>query len=94
MPKVVWLPESLRDIERLLVFVREKSPEASKRAAQQIKKAASNLESYPMLGKAMEDDTGRRELSTSFGKAGYILRYRLEGDNIIILRVWHHLELR
>lgn len=36
----------------------------------------------------------RRELYLPFAGGAYILRYRLEGDSVIIIRVWHGREQR
>lgn len=94
MSKVVWSPHALRDVARLFEFIRRKNPQAAGRAAQQIKKAALLLAQKPLLGKPMEGDDVRRELSTAFGKRGYVLRYRCDGEDVFILRVWHYLELR
>lgn len=40
------------------------------------------------------EDREDRELFIPFGQRGYILRHRLQGETIIILRIWHGLEER
>lgn len=95
MPGIVWTRHAVQDLKRLFDFVKEKNPDAARKAAQQISKAAATLIDNPHLGKPMADETGRRELATSFGKNGYILRYMLEDDHtVVVIRVWHYLELR
>jgi len=42
----------------------------------------------------MDDGSERRELIMQFGSGAYVLRYVLDGNLIIILRVWHSRELR
>jgi hypothetical protein len=42
----------------------------------------------------MDDDTGRRELFVPFGVGAYVLRYRLTGENLVVIRVWHSRESR
>ena len=42
----------------------------------------------------MGDGTARRELFTSFGRRGYVLRYMLDGDKVVVIRVWHTRERR
>jgi plasmid stabilization system protein ParE len=95
MAAVRWLPEALDDLERLFEFLREKSPEAAARAARVILDGANHLADVPRLGRAMPDDTGRRELPIPFAAGAYILRYRLDNDDtVIIIRVWHSRERR
>ena len=95
MSQVKWLPAALADIERLYTFLHEKSPEAAARAAQTILDGANLLQSSPSLGRAMPDETGRRELSLAFGAGAYVLRYKLESlDTVVIVRVWHRRENR
>ncbi len=92
---VIWTPESISDLRRLFKFLEEKNPGAAKTAALHILQAADTLLDFPRLGKLMNDDSGSRELPASFGKRGYIIRYRLDdGDTPIIIRVWHFLEDR
>ncbi|HUL12708.1 MAG TPA: type II toxin-antitoxin system RelE/ParE family toxin [Methylococcaceae bacterium] len=55
--------------------------------------AAQLLITHPGIGKRLE---GRqdRELFVPFGQRGYVMRYRLDGDDIVILKIWHALEDR
>jgi plasmid stabilization system protein ParE len=95
MPALRWLPAALNDLERLLGFIREKNPQAAARAAAAILDGADLLLTTPRLGRPMPDETGRRELLVPFGGGGYILRYRLESDDtVVILRVCHSREVR
>jgi len=93
--KVVWTRPALTDLARVINFLKDKNPDAARRAALQINELANHLTKHPALGKPMEDDTGRRELSAPFGKRSYVIRYMLDEDNTaVILRVWHSLENR
>lgn len=95
MPEIIWTRPALEDIERLILFLKDKNPDAARRGALKIKEAADLLMENPHIGKPMEDDTGRREISSSFGKKGYVLRYMLdENGSPVIIRVWHFLEHR
>jgi len=40
MPEVIWLPQALRDVDRLYRFLLEKNPQAAQRAAETILNAA------------------------------------------------------
>jgi plasmid stabilization system protein ParE len=91
--KLVWSPAARRDLVRLRQFTEPHNPGAARRAAAALKKAASLLCEQPGIGRRIE---GRedRELSVPFGDRGYLLRYRLHEDTIVILRLWHGLEDR
>ena len=45
-----------------------------------------------MLGRSLA--SGDRELSVKFGKAGYIVRYRIDPDAVVVARIFHMLEHR
>lgn len=95
MSEVKWLPDALADIERLYAFLRDKNQDAAARAAATILEGAKLLENSLHTGRPMSDDTGRRELFISFGAGAYVLRYRLEKEDIaVVLRVWHSREER
>jgi len=91
--RLVWSPAARRDLIRLRQFIEPHNPAAARRAAAALRKAASLLREQPGIGRRIE---GRedRELPVSFGRRGYLLRYRLHADTIVILRVWHGLEDR
>jgi len=95
VPSLIWLPEALEDIGRLVDFLAEKSPQAAVDAVLCIQAAAVRLERFPEFGAPMNDGTERRQLFAAFGAGDYVLRYRLshEGDPVII-RVWHSREER
>ena len=94
MARLRWLPEARQDIERLYEFLRETSPEAGRRAVRLIRAGAAQLKAFPEVGKPMGDDTGRRELYLPFGASAYVLRYRCEDGDIVVIRVWHGRERR
>ena len=52
------------------------------------------LQDFPETGYLWEPDTDYRELPLRFGAKGYVVRYRLLENQIIIVRIWHSLENR
>ena len=94
MAELVWLPGAWQDIERLFLFLRDKNPQAAKNAIKAIRIGAKQLTSFPEAGRPMEDETERRELTVAFGDSAYVLRYRLDGEIVVIIRVWHGREDR
>jgi plasmid stabilization system protein ParE len=94
MPQVVWLPEALEDTERLRLFLEDKNPKAAARAGHVLQEGAKLLAGFPETGHPMNDGTGRRELFMPFGSGGYILRYIIDGQTVVIVRAWHTKEKR
>ena len=94
MASLYWLPEAQNDIQRLHEFLHEKNAEAAQRMVNTILDGADKLLSFPEIGKPLNDELKRRELFLSFGGGSYVLRYRLDGENIVVIRVWHSRELR
>jgi plasmid stabilization system protein ParE len=92
--KVKWLPDAKDDIERLHEFLRKKNPKAASNAIKAIRAGARKLEAFPQVGRLMDDDGQRRELFVAFGQGGYVLRYMLDDDDVVVIRVWHALEKR
>ena len=94
MSKVIWLPEALEDTSRLRQFLEDKSPAAATRAGQVIQAGTKRLADFPEIGQPMDDGTHRRELFLPFGAGGYILRYMIDNQTVVIIRVWHTKEKR
>ena len=95
MPEIVWLPEALDDLARLLDFLAKENPDAARKAAGAISRGTKLLLSAPAIGRAMREPPARREFAISFGASAYILRYRNdEAGRIVIIRVWHGREAR
>ncbi len=94
MARVRWLGEARDDLERLHGFIAEHSAAAADRAVRTLVQAAGSLAGFPEMGRPSDLEKGFRELSVPFGSRGYVIRYRLHEDDVIIVRVWHALEDR
>lgn len=94
MTTLHWLPEAQNDIQRLHKFLHEKNADAAQRIVNTLLEGADKLLSFPEIGKPLNDDLKRREMYLPFGGASYVLRYRLQGEKVIVIRVWHSRELR
>ncbi len=88
-----WAPEAVRDLVRLREFLGEEYPGAAARAAVRIREAAAVLRDRPELGRAIEDEAFR-DLVAPFGGGAYVLRYRIDEDAVVVVRVWHSKEDR
>ena len=92
--QLIWTRHAAEDVNRLRAFIRLHNPDAAQRAAQAIQKAAALLLQHPAIGHPAHDLPEFRDLWVPFGSRGYVLRYRLDGNRIIVIRVWHSLEER
>lgn len=83
------------DLERLKRFLLPKDPEAARRAVRTIRRRVKILERYPQLGQPLEDPIlGHRDWSIPFGGSGYVARYTIDGEEVVILFVRHFREQR
>jgi toxin ParE1/3/4 len=94
MTSIKWLPEAQDDLKRLHAFIESHSPAAAKRAIDTLIAAIDKLIELPEMGRPWDLDMNFRELPVRFGARGYVVRYRLVDDDVIIVRVWHGLEDR
>jgi len=88
-----WAPEAVQDMVRLREFIGHENPGAATRAALRIREAAAVLRARPELGRAVEDEEFR-DLVAPFGGGAYVLRYRIDEDAVVVIRVWHSKEER
>ena len=90
---LVWSATARDDLIRLREFIQPHNPRAAKQSSEKILKAAKLILDNPAIGKQRE---GRQdyELVTPFGQNGYILRYQIVDQKIVILKIWHSREDR
>jgi len=90
MPRLIWSPEALGDVERLYRFLVPKSRDAAKRAAMTIRQAVKILVDHPAIGRPIENMPPEfRELPIGFGAGGYLALYRFDGREVVVLAVRH-----
>jgi len=94
MPRLIWSPPALRDVQRLYRFLAPKNLDAARRAVKAIRRAVQVLEQQPGLGRPVEDMPEEfREWIIDFGDSGYVARYRIGQDVVTILAVRHQKEV-
>ena len=80
-----WSRRALADMRRLAERIAADKPLAATRFVNSIVAKAAQLKAQPLLGRSgSQDDT--RELVVH---ANYLLTYRLRGDEVQILQLWH-----
>ncbi len=82
---IIWTEPALNDIERAYDYLVDFNPRAATHVAQGLRAAGDSLEHFPDRGRRVPGTT-MRELVTSHP---YIIRYRIVGDTVVILRVRH-----
>lgn len=93
MPRLIWTPQALADVQRLYRFLASKNMDAARRAVQAIRQGVKVLTLQPGMGRPIEDlPVEFREWLIDFGDSGYVARYRLDGDVIVVLAVRHQKE--
>jgi len=94
MPRIVWTENALFCIERLYNFLKDKNPNAASKAIDKIQEGVKFLKNSPQSGKPVDYmNANYRTYTISFGKRGYVVLYKQEGDEIFIISVKHFLEL-
>lgn len=94
MSQVIYSPSAIRDLERIREFLKSKDPRAATRAGQAIIRSMKEVAKIPSIGKPIEQMPQEfRDWIIDFGQSGYVARYRISGDKIVILAVRHQREL-
>lgn len=84
MHKVVWTDEAIDHLEAIVTYVSVYDPAAAERLGRKLIELADSLMEFPERGRDAGD--GKREMVTVWP---YILRYRIEAERVIILRIRH-----
>ena len=93
MPRLIWSPAALRDVERLHRFLADKNAEAARRAVKSIREGMQILRDQPGVGRPVEDMPPEfREWFITFGDSGYVSLYRFDGETAVVLAVRHQRE--
>ena len=93
MPRLIWSPQALLDVQRLYRFLAMKNTDAAKRAVKAIREGVKILAAQPGVGRPAEDmEPEYREWLIDFGDSGYIALYHYDGKTAVIVAVRHQKE--
>lgn len=84
--QVVWSPTAVAQLVEIRTYIEQDKPEAALGVAKRIVAAADRLNRNPHLGRPGRS-SGIRELIVA--GTPYILPYRIQGDRLKILAVFH-----
>lgn len=84
MAEVVWPDAASEQLDQIIAYIEIFDPTAAARIGERLVALADSLSQFPERGRPVGD--GKRELVTV---SPYILRYRVSGDQVLILGVRH-----
>jgi plasmid stabilization system protein ParE len=94
MPRLIWSPPALLDVQRLYRFLVLNNADAAKRAVTVIRESVKIIAKQPGIGRPSEElGPEFREWLIDFGDSGYIVLYRYDGQNAVIVAVRHQKEV-
>ena len=90
MATLKWTPQALADVQRLHKFLAGKNPDAAKRVVRAIRAGVRVLAAQPPIGHPVEDmEPEFREWLIPFGNSGYLVLYRIDGEEAVLLAARH-----
>jgi len=90
--KISYTKEAINDLERLRKFIESKNPLAARRISSGLLDGIGNLHAFPKMGLPVvraPDPEAIRDLFIG----QYTVRYLLDEEYLVILRVWHGKEV-
>jgi toxin ParE1/3/4 len=82
--KIVWTDEAIAQLEIIGAYIAIDDPVAAAALANRLIALADSLAEFPHRGRVAEENS--REMTTVWP---FILRYRVDGDTVLILRIRH-----
>ena len=82
--RIEWTRETADNLDAIVTYVELFHPPAAERLAMRLIALADSHATYPNRGRAVGE--GRREMVIV---PPYVMRYRVEAEWVVILRVWH-----
>ena len=90
MPRLIWSPQALLDVQRLHRFLAEKNAAAARRAVQATRQGVKVLAAQPGIGRPVDEmEPEFREWLIDFGDSGYVALYHYDGATAVLLAVRH-----
>jgi addiction module RelE/StbE family toxin len=83
--KLAWTRRALHDLRRIADHIALDNPSAASRLVDAIHIKAMNLERFPLIGRI----GGYQDTRELVVHKNYLLTYRVRGDQVQILQVWH-----
>jgi len=82
--RIVWTAEAVENLEAIATYIEAFNPAAAKRMTRRLIALADSLSEFPDRGR--NAGGGKREMTIV---PPYVIRYMVEPDRVMILRVRH-----
>ena len=92
--KVEWSKDALADLDRFARFLQQRDPVLAGIIANEIIRTVQRLSEYPRLGRPLTGHQEYRQVVMQIMNAAYVIQYRIDGERLVILRVFHGREMR
>lgn len=92
--RIAWTTPARFDLRRLKTWTERYSPKQARRQAQRIQNAIESLRENPRLGRRIPVPDGGKEELRELILVPYVIRYIVEPERIVIIRMWHNKEDR
>jgi plasmid stabilization system protein ParE len=92
--KLEWSDEALADLDRFAEFLDREHPSLAATVASEIVSKTQVLTAHPMLGRPLAGRQEYRQIVLEVLRARYVFQYRLDGERLVMLRVFHAREAR
>lgn len=92
--RIVWSDEALADLDRFIDFLNQAYPSLAATVAAEIISKVQVLTEHPRLGRPLEGREEYRQIVLQVFRAAYVFQYRIDGERLVMLRVFHGREIR
>ena len=90
MPRLRWSLAARYDVVRLYDFLAHENPEAAVRAVHAIRQGIKVLGKHPAIGRPVDETPPEfREWIIEFGHGSYVVLYRFDRKEAVILAIRH-----
>lgn len=91
---VFWLPPAIDDLQRLEAFLAQRADTTPGEVSALIRDASRSLAKFPERCRRVPGRSDFRELFVEARSQTYVLQFRMAGQSVVIVRVWHSKESR
>lgn len=94
MPRLIWSPAALLDVQHAYRFLAAQNLDAASRAVKAIRAGVKIIARHPEIGRPAQDlEPECREWPIGFGDSGYVVLYRYDGELVTVLALRHQKEV-